>query len=394
MALINAVCNSHVNCFMKKMSLKTNIFFAIVLILNIENLVLADVPGVSEGVSSGTQISVQMEVPNECAGMKNKPFQTYQKFYFKDDGSAYGVKSGQEVKLKLDDSYKKFNEDGSLNYVETLTRFKLANGISEDICNANTNSELVVSNLDTSSQSSASSKTQCNIKGEIDSVVLAMSWQPAFCESKGSKPECSLSQFLSEDSYQAKNFTLHGLWPNKNACGTSYGFCGEVSVSKNFCDYPEVNIATHTVEKELEIIMPSKAAGSCLERHEWYKHGTCQSLDTSRYFDRALRLVKEFNQSKTADLVRKHIKNSKLKKSDLLKAIDSSFGSGASKHFIIVCQKKMLSEIQVLLTAESVDPKTDDVNVTIKDLLNKSSSAKGYIRGCGEDITIDPIGPG
>ncbi|GEM_PF-2367853 len=331
-----------------------------------------------------SQSDVLMEVANECFAVKGKPFSTYQKFYFKADGIAYGLKNGQEVKLKYDESLKKINADGSINYVESLQNFKTANGISPDVCKADSSQ--------TGATPSQPVQTSCNTLSEMDSVVLAMSWQPAFCEGKGSKPECRLSQFLSPDSYQAKNFTLHGLWPNKNSCGQNYGFCGDVkSNSKDFCEYPDVAITNHNIEKALEKVMPSRAAGSCLERHEWHKHGTCQTLDTSKYFDRAIRLLKNFNQSKTAALVRKNIKKTTLKKADLLKSLDDSFGKDASKRFVLICSGTMLTEIQVNLTASALDPKTEDSKVTIKALLNKS--ATGYVRGCKDQITIDPIGP-
>ena len=40
--------------------------------------------------------------------------------------------------------------------------------------------------------------------------VLAISWQPAFCETRPSKPEC---QSQTKDRFDATHFTLHGLWP-------------------------------------------------------------------------------------------------------------------------------------------------------------------------------------
>lgn len=330
-----------------------------------------------------------MESANECFGLKGKPFASYQKFYFKEDGIAYGLKNGQEVKLKFDDSNKKVNSDGSINYLDSLQSFKVANGISPEVCTAN-------SAPATGGQPGGPVTTtpnECNTQGAIDSVVLAMSWQPAFCEEKASKPECQLSQFLSPDSYQANNFTLHGMWPNKNSCGQNYGFCGEVKTSaKDFCDYPEVSIVSHNVERELLFVMPSKAAGSCLDRHEWHKHGTCQSLDSSKYFHRAVRLLRNFNKSKTASLIRKYINRSDMKKADLLKSLDDSFGKEASKQFVIVCKGNKLTEIQVNLTASSLDPKMEESKMTIKGLLNKS--ANGYIRGCKDEIAIDKIGPG
>lgn len=342
----------------------------------------------STGVFAQTPTAGVMDSANECFSLKGKPFASYQKFYFKGDGVAYGLKNGQEVKLRFDESLKAINADGAVNYVESLKNFKRANGISPDVCDASSGSVSA-----SAGDSKSASLAGCNIKSEMDSVVLAMSWQPAFCEDKGSKPECRLSQFIAQNTYQAKNFTLHGMWPNKNSCGQNYGFCGEVkSNAKDFCEYPEVSITNHAIEKDLESVMPSKAAGSCLERHEWHKHGTCQSLDTSKYFDRAIKLLKNFNQSKTASLIRKYINKSNLKTSDLLKSLDVSFGKDASKQFVIVCKGNRLTEVQVNLTAASLDPKTDESKITIKGLLNKSAS--GYIRGCGNEIAIDQIGPG
>lgn len=62
--------------------------------------------------------------------------------------------------------------------------------------------------------------------GLADSHVLALSWQPAFCETYGyqnGKPECLT---LPADSYQAQHMVLHGLWPNQRSCGINYGYCG------------------------------------------------------------------------------------------------------------------------------------------------------------------------
>jgi len=40
--------------------------------------------------------------------------------------------------------------------------------------------------------------------------VLAVSWQPAFCETRPRLPEC---RSQTADRFDATNFTLHGLWP-------------------------------------------------------------------------------------------------------------------------------------------------------------------------------------
>src|SRR3546814_1497468 len=43
-----------------------------------------------------------------------------------------------------------------------------------------------------------------------DFFVLAVSWQPAFCETRPAKPECVTQD---EDRFDASHFALHGLWP-------------------------------------------------------------------------------------------------------------------------------------------------------------------------------------
>jgi ribonuclease I len=343
--------------------------------------------------------SKPIEFINECSGLPGKPFSTYSKFYFKADGKAYGLKRSQEVQLKMDSSLIVQNTDLSVNTVETIKNFKIRNGITEKNCpptdsnqDANPRPPAASASAAHASESSgpATSSKSCHTRSEADSVVLAMSWQPAFCEEKQTKPECSLPEFVSEDSYHAKNFTLHGLWPNRNDCGQNYGFCGGAEQAKNFCKYPEVKLSDPLVASDLEVLMPSRKAGSCLERHEWQKHGTCQFLDESQYFGRATQLVKGFNNSHTADLVRLGIAQGKIKKNDLINALDEDFGSGASRSFIIVCKKNRLAEIQVTLKAETISLNMVDSEVSIANLID--SYSRGYVRGCRNEILIDRIG--
>src|SRR6266536_5805604 len=46
--------------------------------------------------------------------------------------------------------------------------------------------------------------------GGAAEAVLALSWQPSFCETHSSKPECAAE---TAASFEATHFTLHGLWP-------------------------------------------------------------------------------------------------------------------------------------------------------------------------------------
>jgi len=58
----------------------------------------------------------------------------------------------------------------------------------------------------------------CSTAGNFDSYVLALTWQPGFCEHfsyKGKKPECDA---INSGKLASTNLTLHGLWPNKKSC--------------------------------------------------------------------------------------------------------------------------------------------------------------------------------
>ena len=47
-------------------------------------------------------------------------------------------------------------------------------------------------------------------EGVTATYVLAISWEPAFCEDHEGKSEC---QRETEQTFDATHFSLHGLWP-------------------------------------------------------------------------------------------------------------------------------------------------------------------------------------
>ncbi|MGL6123082.1 MAG: ribonuclease T2 family protein, partial [Shewanella sp.] len=170
---------------------------------------------------------------------------------------------------------------------------------------------------------------QCQIGGEFDANVLALSWQSTFCELYGRrKAECrALSQ--TPESSQWQHFSLHGLWPNKQQCGTRYGYCSTVKLQPNdFCAYPEFELHP-SVRKNLQDVMPSARYGTCLERHEWWKHGTCRSQDPNEYFLVATQLTQAVNASAWVQkFIHDNIGKS-VRKSALNQSFDRSFGEGA-----------------------------------------------------------------
>lgn len=184
--------------------------------------------------------------------------------------------------------------------------------------------------------------------GLADAYVLALSLQPAFCETYGyeaGKPECLE---LSASQPQARHFSLHGLWPNQASCGIRYGFCGTPS-KRSHCAYSPLNLS-EPVSNELKQLMPSYAYGSCLERHEWYKHGSCQILSADDYFTLAIRLVKEVNQTEFANLIERH-HGKMLEKAELKAAIEQTFGQGSAQKVYLGCKNGMLVDVFIQLPA-------------------------------------------
>lgn len=227
----------------------------------------------------------------------------------------------------------------------------------------------------------------CETCGGGDSYVLALSWQPAFCETKrndlSNKPEC---RTVDPNSYQAANFTLHGLWPNRTACGTHYGFCGSVhGEAALFTRYPSVPLRADT-KMALAEVMPSLPAGSGLERHEWHKHGTCTGLLPDEYFSIATDLTRQFNNSGMAVFMGANV-GRRISKQALFSQLDRTLGPGTRNLVGIECSRdrNMLVGITLQLPA-GIKPGDD-----LKTLLAQARS--GIPRNnCKDGMLIDPIG--
>lgn len=220
----------------------------------------------------------------------------------------------------------------------------------------------------------------CNTAGQGDSYVLALSWQPAFCETKPDKAECKITD---PKVYQAKHFTLHGLWPNKKSCGTHYGFCGDVKNQKsNFCDYPAVQL-DDVPRTSLAEVMPSVTAGSCLERHEWHKHGTCAQWSLEDYFDLAADLTRQFNDAGMAYFMNRRI-GQQVRTDDFINRVTAVLGAAAKDRIKLNCNQGMLVEIQLNLSA-SLTPGID-LEKLLPDAPVQGKS------NCGETFLVDAIG--
>jgi ribonuclease T2 len=171
--------------------------------------------------------------------------------------------------------------------------------------------------------------------GEGRAYVLAVSWQPAFCESKPDKQECAAE---TPQGFDATHFTLHGLWPQPG----SNVYCDVASNLKmddkngDWDQLPAPKLSDATREK-LAQVMPGTQ--SKLERHEWIKHGTCFNADSAdEYFSKAIALIDQVNQSKVQGLFASHI-GAEIDGRAIRAAFDESFGDGAGERVRLACQR-------------------------------------------------------
>jgi len=204
----------------------------------------------------------------------------------------------------------------------------------------------------TAARESASS-TQPAYRGT--QYILAVNWQPAFCETAPHTRECRAQR---QDSFEATNFTLHGLWPQPR--GREY--CGVAerdrwaSLDGRWRDLPPLDL-TLAQRRDLDITMPGSQSG--LDRHEWVKHGSCYGASPRDYYADALDMLLALNASPVAELFAANI-GRKLTLSQIRAAFDTAFGPGAGERVSISCapdgNRILITELQIGLTGTITGP--------------------------------------
>lgn len=186
--------------------------------------------------------------------------------------------------------------------------------------------------------------------GGVPSFVLAISWEPAFCEVMKDKAECKNE---TPASYEATHFSLHGLWPQprRNV------FCGVDPVIAALDDQhqweqlPQPPLSADT-KVALDKVMPGTQ--SVLERHEWIKHGTCYpGGNADQYFKDAIRMVDEINSSAVQTFMAANI-GKIVQTADLRATFDAVYGKGAGERVRVSCSKDgMISELTIGLKGDT-----------------------------------------
>ncbi len=205
---------------------------------------------------------------------------------------------------------------------------------------------------------------------QAENFVFSISWEPAFCDSHTSKPEC---QAENSASFAASNFALHGLW-------SQYGqYCG-VSQADRTADsrsqwykLPQV-VLSDDVASALSVQMPGVA--SYLDRHEWTKHGTCSGLNQQDFFADALAYLGNVNGGNLRSFVAGNVGNT-VQLSDLVQAVSNDYGSG-SQGVEFLCDsstgQQMLTEIRMHLALPNPIPQALDPSYLVYPSQPTSSS--------------------
>lgn len=208
--------------------------------------------------------------------------------------------------------------------------------------------------------------------------ILAVSWQPAFCATNRQKAECRVQ---TRDGYDAKNFSLHGLWPmRQDYCGVP-GDQQRADRDSDWKSLPPVELSADT-RSALDKVMPGTQ--SALERHEWTKHGTCTNLSADAYFRTAVGFIGELNASAVRDLFADNIGKT-LDAGSIRAAFDHSFGPGAGDRVKMSCRRvgndRVISELTIGLSADAVAPSASTAR-----LGNLIQSAGRTSFGCNEGV--------
>ncbi|WP_439813630.1 ribonuclease T2 family protein [Zavarzinia sp. CC-PAN008] len=178
-----------------------------------------------------------------------------------------------------------------------------------------------------------------------EDYVLAVTWHPAFCETKPGLPECAA---LDGADFAASHFVLHGLWPqDAEYCGVPAGQ-ERLSRDRAWQRLPPLDLPAD-VQRDLAQAMPGSR--SALDRHEWVKHGTCSGLAPGAYYRVSLALLRQLNAATPRDLFEDSL-GERLRAEQIRGAFDQAFGAGAGQRVTVECSDgpdRLIVELRIAL---------------------------------------------
>ncbi|WP_025733977.1 ribonuclease T2 family protein [Carnimonas nigrificans] len=188
----------------------------------------------------------------------------------------------------------------------------------------------------------------------VNDFTLALSWQPGFCQGHQERPECR------SDSSHA--LVLHGLWPgvphelaqqgvrrsewNRDGC-----FAVDRQHSGSFCSFSKPALEGGT-SSALAAVMPGEK--SCLDRHEYAKHGACFNISADRYFDHAITLFHKVEGSRFGQWLANH-RGQQVARQDILATFGSTFNT-SSRALMLMCDRSgRLTELRIGIKGNQLD---------------------------------------
>ena len=178
--------------------------------------------------------------------------------------------------------------------------------------------------------------------------LLALSWEPSFCETHQQKTECKT---LTAKRYDAQHLSLHGLWPQPR----NNAYCNVNSTTKAIDRRKKWHLIkplelSKKTRAALAIAMPGYASN--LQRHEWIKHGTCYGTSADIYYQHSIQLTKMVNDSSVGSLLAKNI-GQQVTTTTIKNAFDESFGQGSGSKVNVRCDNKgRLAELWINLSGK------------------------------------------
>ncbi len=194
-------------------------------------------------------------------------------------------------------------------------------------------------------------KSNAKRKNKQPEYLLALTWQPSFCETHARKKECRTQ---TTNRYDATHWSLHGLWPqprNNAYCGVSNMDKG-IDRNKKWHLLEPLKLSQKTAT-ELAFVMPGVASN--LQRHEWIKHGTCYGSDAEDYYSDSISLTNQINNSIVGKLFNRGV-GKRVSLKQVRAHFDKAFGKGAGSKVDMRCDRKgRVSELWINLKGEIED---------------------------------------
>ncbi|MBP0617030.1 ribonuclease [Jiella sp. KSK16Y-1] len=210
--------------------------------------------------------------------------------------------------------------------------------------------------------------------------VLAISWQPAFCETHRGKAECRTQ---TPGRFDADHFSLHGLWPQPRP-NTYCGFSADERSAIQRTDWEDLDPVDVDDDTRQALAEAMPGSQSLLERHEWTKHGTCYGTSQDEYFDDSLAVLERINGSRVRELFAGAIGQT-LTLDQIRAAFDESFGEGAGERVRVACSRggrRLIVELTIGLVGEITE------NPDVSRLIAAARPTDG---GCDEGL-VDAVG--